>query len=98
MVEMMSAKAFETELNSITQTLSLSDFINQHVRKYFNNCYLYCIFSDNAIEYMHVHYFDSEFSYHFNIYPDNPIKISDHNSDDDHITIRVHDDGSYEIE
>ena len=100
MVEMMSAEAFERELDSITQPISLSDFINQHVRRYFNNCRLYCFFSNNSLRHIAISSIDSEFNHKLcNVWPMNPIKFSDYDDDsNDGFTIRVYDDGSYRIE
>ena len=100
MVEMMSAEAFERELGSITQPISLSDFINQHVRRYFNNCRLYCFFSNNSLRHIAISSIDSEFNHKlYNVWPMNPIKFSDYDDDsNDGFTIRVYDGGSYRIE
>ena len=100
MVEMLSAKAFETELNSITQAISLSDFIQQHVRKHFKNCRMCCIFSYNSLRHLAILSFDSDGNNvkHYDVWPMNPIEISDYNSDYNNdyksdLTIYVYEDG-----
>ena len=95
------AQAFESEISSITQAISLNDFVNQYVRKYFNNCRLYCLItSKNLLRHIALSIFDSEFNHKFcNVWPMNPIEFSDYNDDSDNgLTIRVYNDGSYKIE
>lgn len=99
MVEMTSAQAFERELKSITQPITIEEFINQHVRRCFNNCRLYCLFSNNSLRHIAISIIDSEFNHNLcNVWLMNPIEFSDYDVDsNDGITIRVYDDGLYNV-
>ncbi len=96
----MAAEAFEAELNSITQAISLSDFVKQYVQRYFTNCRLYCFFSNNSLRHIAISSIDSEFNHKlYNVWPMNPIKFSDYDDDSEGgLTIRVYDNVSYRIE
>ena len=94
-------QAFESEISSITQAISLSEFIQQYVRKYFNTCRLYCHVTGNSLRHIALSIFDSEFTYHklCHVWPMHPIEFSDYDDDSDNgLTIRVYEDGTYQIE
>ena len=91
--------AFESDLDSITQPISLSEFIQQYVRKYFNNCHLYCSITGNLLRYMQMLIIDSEFNCkRCEVWLTHSIEFSDYDDDSDVTsTIRVYPDGTYKF-
>ena len=93
-------QAFESDLNSITQAISLNDFIQQYVRKYFNNCRLFCLFTENSLRHIAMLIIDSEFNCkRYDVWPMHPIEFSDTDIDyDNKPSILVYPDGTYKIQ